>query len=253
MGRSFWSLFGGKDTMLFLKILRILNGIFVISVALSAAARIFPIFRNKRTVMVNLFVLGMAGILTSLLFKQFSMVCISLAVSLHQLYTLEMYQRDARLRKMKKSMLRMKRRIDRLERRIGVTGMYESGNALRGIFLTAFVALLLFSSFIFCFHLERPDAMTVEPEMTGYYFYHPDIAVFHPSENNAALTAKDPTAAGSTAGSTSANSMAASSTATGSTDASPGEWWVNFSTLGMLLSSCVCLACICFAEYESHM
>lgn len=127
--------------------------------------------------------------------------------------------------------------------------MYESGNALRGIFLTAFVALLLFSSFIFCFHLERPDAMTVEPEMTGYYFYHPDIAVFHPSENNAALTAKDPTAAGST----SANSMAASSTATGSTDASPGEWWVNFSTLGMLLSSCVCLACICFAEYESHM
>lgn len=41
--------------------------------------------------------------------------------------------------------------------------MYESGNALRGIFLTAFVALLLFSSFIFCFHLERPDAMTVEP------------------------------------------------------------------------------------------
>ena len=28
MGRSFWSLFGGKDTMLFLKILRILNGIF---------------------------------------------------------------------------------------------------------------------------------------------------------------------------------------------------------------------------------
>ena len=103
--------------MLFLKILRILNGIFVISVALSAAARIFPIFRNKRTVMVNLFVLGMAGI-----FKQFSMVCISLAVSLHQLYTLEMYQRDARLRKMKKSMLRMKRRIDRLERRIGGDG-----------------------------------------------------------------------------------------------------------------------------------
>ena len=43
--------------------------------------------------------------------------------------------------------------------------MYESGNALRGIFLTAFVALLLFSSFIFCFHLERPDAMTVEPEI----------------------------------------------------------------------------------------
>lgn len=126
--------------------------------------------------------------------------------------------------------------------------MYESGNALRGIFLTAFVALLLFSSFIFCFHLERPDAMTVEPEMTGYYFYHPDIAVFHPSENNAALTAKNPTVAGSTAGSTSA-----SSTATGSTDASPDEWWVNFSTLGMLLSSCACLACICFAEYESHM
>lgn len=126
--------------------------------------------------------------------------------------------------------------------------MYESGNALRGIFLTAFVALLLFSSFIFCFHLERPDAMTVEPEMTGYYFYHPDIAVFHPSENNAALTAKSPTVAGSTAGSTSA-----SSTATGSTDASPDEWWVNFSTLGMLLSSCACLACICFAEYESHM
>lgn len=126
--------------------------------------------------------------------------------------------------------------------------MYESGNALRGIFLTAFVALLLFSSFIFCFHLERPDAMTVEPEMTGYYFYHPDIAVFHPSENNATLTAKDPTAAGLTADSTSASSMAASST-----DASLGEWWVNFSTLGMLLSSCACLACICFAEYESHM
>lgn len=117
--------------------------------------------------------------------------------------------------------------------------MYESGNALRGIFLTAFVALLLFSSFIFCFHLERPDAMTVEPEMTGYYFYHPDIAVFHPSENNAALTAKDSTATGSTDASLPA--------------ASPGEWWVNFSTLGMLLSSCVCLACICFAEYESHM
>lgn len=126
--------------------------------------------------------------------------------------------------------------------------MYESGNALRGIFLTAFVALLLFSSFIFCFHLERPDAMTVEPEMTGYYFYHPDIAVFHPSENNAALTAKDPTAAGSTTGSTDASLPTASPPT-----ASPGEWWVNFSTLGMLLSSCVCLACICFAEYESHM
>ena len=141
--------------------------------------------------------------------------------------------------------------------------MYESGNALRGIFLTAFVALLLFSSFIFCFHLERPDAMTVEPEMIGYYFYHPDIAVFHPSENNAALTAKDPTAAGSIAGSTSASSTATSSTdaslpAASLPTASPptaslGEWWVNFSTLGMLLSSCVCLACICFAEYESHM
>ena len=118
--------------------------------------------------------------------------------------------------------------------------MYESGNALRGIFLTAFVALLLFSSFIFCFHLERPDAMTVEPEMTGYYFYHPDIAVFHPSENNAALTAKDPTAAGSTAGSTSANSMATGSTDASLPAASPGEWWVNFSTLGMLL----CLSCL---------
>lgn len=126
--------------------------------------------------------------------------------------------------------------------------MYESGNALREIFLTAFVALLLFSSFIFCFHLERPDAMTVEPEMTGYYFYHPDIAVFHPSENNAALTAKDPTAAGSTTGSTATSLPAASSSV-----ASPGEWWVNFSTLGMLLSSCACLTCICFAEYESHM
>lgn len=135
--------------------------------------------------------------------------------------------------------------------------MYESGNALRGIFLTAFVALLLFSSFIFCFHLERPDAMTVEPEMTGYYFYHLDIAVFHPSENNAALTAKDPTAAGSTSGSTAASSMATGSTAASLSTASPltaspGEWWVSFSTLGMLLSSCVCLACICFAEYESH-
>lgn len=131
--------------------------------------------------------------------------------------------------------------------------MYESGNALRGIFLTAFVALLLFSSFIFCFHLERPDAMTVEPEMTGYYFYHPDIAVFHPSENNAALTAKDPTATGSTAASSMATGSTAASSATASLPtASPGEWWVSFSTLGMLLSSCVCLACICFAEYESH-
>lgn len=131
--------------------------------------------------------------------------------------------------------------------------MYESGNALHGIFLTAFVALLLFSSFIFCFHLERPDAMTVEPEMTGYYFYHPDIAVFHPSENNAALTAKNPTAAGSTTGSTVASSPVASPPTASSPTASPGEWWVNFSTLGMLLSSCACLACICFAEYESHM
>lgn len=57
--------------MLFLKILRILNGIFVISVALSAAARIFPIFRNKRTVMVNLFVLGMAGILACICFAEY--------------------------------------------------------------------------------------------------------------------------------------------------------------------------------------
>lgn len=141
--------------------------------------------------------------------------------------------------------------------------MYESGNALRGIFLTAFVALLLFSSFIFCFHLERPDAMTVEPEMTGYYFYHPDIAVFHPLENNSALTAKDPTATGSTAASSMATGSTAASSATASLPtaslstaspltASPGEWWVSFSTLGMLLSSCVCLACICFAEYESH-
>lgn len=131
--------------------------------------------------------------------------------------------------------------------------MYESGNALRGIFLTAFVALLLFSSFIFCFHLERPDAMTVEPEMTGYYFYHPDIAVFHPSENNAALTAKDPTATGSTAASSMATGSTTASLPTASPlTASPGEWWVSFSTLGMLLSSCVCLACICFAEYESH-
>lgn len=117
--------------------------------------------------------------------------------------------------------------------------MYESGNALRGIFLTAFVALLLFSSFIFCFHLERPDAMTVEPEMTGYYFYHPDIAVFHPSENNAALTAKDPTAAGST----SANSMATGSTDASLPAASPGEWWVNFSTLGMA-PVILCLSCL---------
>lgn len=90
--------------------------------------------------------------------------------------------------------------------------------------------------------------MTVEPEMIRYYFYHPDIAVFHPSENNAALTAKDPTAAGLTTGSTAASLPAASPPT-----ASLGEWWVNFSTLGMLLSSCACLACICFAEYESHM
>ena len=108
--------------MIFLKIFRILNGMFVISVALSAAARIFPGIRYKRTVVVNLFVLGMTGVLTSLLFKQYSMVCISLVVSLQQLYTLELYRRDTQMRKMKKSMLQMKRKIDRLEKRIGGGG-----------------------------------------------------------------------------------------------------------------------------------
>ena len=128
-------------------------------------------------------------------------------------------------------------------------------SAARGLYLQGSAccseARVLFKCFPFG-ECGNPATLVV------WRFQHPDIAVFHPSENNAALTAKDPTAAGSTAGSTSANSMAANSTATGSTDASlpaasPGEWWVNFSTLGMLLSSCVCLACICFAEYESHM
>ena len=121
--------------------------------------------------------------------------------------------------------------------------MYESGNTLRGIFLTAFVAFLLFSSFIFCFHLERPDDMTVEPEMTGYYFYHPDIAVFHPLENNKKTQTNQ----------TTANPLTASPLTASPLTASPGEWWVNFSTLGMLLSSCICFGCICFAEYESHI
>lgn len=110
--------------------------------------------------------------------------------------------------------------------------MYDSdeGSTLRGIFLTGFTAFLLSASFIFCFHLVDPDVMSVEPEVTKYdsFFYHPDNndTTYEPEE--------------------------ASSEPDTDTPVSAGEWWVNFSTLGMLLSSDTCLICICIAEYEKH-
>lgn len=108
--------------MFVLKLFQGLNCLFVLSVALSAAARILPIFRKSRSAMLNLFVLGLSGVLTSILFRQFVMVCVSLTVSLHELYVLEMYQRDVSLRKMKRHMAHIKKRVDRLERRLSEGG-----------------------------------------------------------------------------------------------------------------------------------
>lgn len=110
--------------------------------------------------------------------------------------------------------------------------MYDSdeGSTLRGIFLTGVVAFLLSAVFIFCFHLVDPDVMSVEPEVTKYdsFFYHPD-------NNDATYESEEPSNEPDT-----------------DTPVSAGEWWVNFSTLGMLLSSGTCLVCICIAEYEKH-
>ena len=74
-------------------ILKILNCIFVVSITLGAAGRVLPVFKKNRTVMINLFVLGLAGILTSVLFKQTRLASLSLVIAMHQLYTLELHHR----------------------------------------------------------------------------------------------------------------------------------------------------------------
>lgn len=111
--------------------------------------------------------------------------------------------------------------------------MYDSdeGSTLRGIFLTGVTAFLLSAAFIFCFHLVDPDVINVEPEVTKYesFFYHPD-------NNDTTYEPEEPQNETDT-----------------DTPVSAGEWWVNFFTLGMLLSSGTCLACICIAEYEKHI
>lgn len=110
--------------------------------------------------------------------------------------------------------------------------MYDSdeGSTLRGIFLTGVTAFLLSVAFIFCFHLVDPDVMSVEPEVAKYesFFYRPD-------KNDTKHEPEEPQTEPDT-----------------DTPVSAGEWWVNFSTLGMLLSSGTCLVCICIAEYEKH-
>lgn len=72
--------------------------------------------------------------------------------------------------------------------------------------------------------------MSVEPEVAKYesFFYRPD-------KNNTNHEPEEPQAEPDT-----------------DMPVSAGEWWVNFSTLGMLLSSGTCLICICIAEYEKH-
>ena len=52
--------------------------------------------------------------------------------------------------------------------------MYDEGSTLRGIFLTGCIAFFLFSIYIWGFHLNHPEAMTVEPEGTEYeYCFYP--------------------------------------------------------------------------------
>lgn len=80
----------------------------MVSVALGAAGRVLPVFKKNRTVMINLFVLGLAGILTSALFKQPLLASLSLVIAMHQLYTLELYQRYARMRKLERYVVRKK-------------------------------------------------------------------------------------------------------------------------------------------------
>ena len=78
--------------------------------------------------------------------------------------------------------------------------------------------------------LQRGVVRSVEPEVTKYesFFYHPDNddTTYEPEEPQTEPDTDTPVSA--------------------------GEWWVNFSTLGMLLSSGTCLVCICIAEYEKH-
>lgn len=111
--------------------------------------------------------------------------------------------------------------------------MYDSdeGSTLRGIFLTGVTAFLLSAAFIFCFHLFNPDIMNAEPKVSKYesFFYHP-------GEKEADPVLEEPQDEPNT-----------------NTRVSAGEWWVSFSTLGMLLSSGTCLVCICIAEYEKHI
>lgn len=112
---GFPAFFFEKGERLLLKILKILNCVFVVSVALGAAGRVLPVFKKNRTIMINLFVLGLAGILTSALFKQTLLSSLSLVIAMHQLYTLELYQRYARMRKLERYVARKKKRIDALE------------------------------------------------------------------------------------------------------------------------------------------
>lgn len=103
--------------------------------------------------------------------------------------------------------------------------MHETdGSVLRGIFLTSFTAFILFSFLIFGIHIAIPNTMNVEPEVVRYehYFYHPEqeLVEINPAEDE---------------------------------DFSLLKWWMDFSVLGTLLSSCTCLFCIWLAGYDSRI
>lgn len=85
--------------------------------------------------------------------------------------------------------------------------------------------------------------MTVEPEVTEYEycFYQPDLVEFIPVEECEAPASSVDCPASSECQSTSPLN----------TDLPTAEeWWEGFSTLRMLLSSGICLACVWFVEYE---
>ena len=116
--------------------------------------------------------------------------------------------------------------------------MHDSngGNTLRGIFLISLTAFLIFAAFIFGFHLVNPNIMNVEPEVITfeYFFYHPEIIKDIPAED--------------TENDISEESIESSS----DTSDSFWEWWMKFSALGMLLSSCICLICVSYARHQSN-
>lgn len=87
--------------------------------------------------------------------------------------------------------------------------------------------------------------MTVEPEVTEYEycFYQPDLVEFIPVEKCESPASSVDCPASSECQSTSLLNTGLSTA---------GEWWVGFSTLGILPSSCICLSCVWFAEYENR-